>query len=124
MKGPSARSTIVRGTITVVGLLLLGLVLFCVGAWGVMALWYFDDANALLRATLAVAFGLASLTALVALAFRRWRWRWRVLATYLFLFTLLLWRWSALQPTNDRDKRRRGYGHGAMAAHGGRQYQG
>ena len=101
MKRPSARSTIVRGAITVVGLLLLGLVLFCVGVWGVMALWYFDDANTLLRATLAVAFGLASLTVLVALAFRRWRWR--VLATYLLLFALLLWRWSALQPTNDRD---------------------
>ena len=83
------------------GLLLLGIGLFGSGAWGVLALVYFDDANALLREILAAVYAIAALTALVSLAFPRWRWR--AFAGFLALFALLLWRWFALAPSNDRD---------------------
>ncbi len=82
-------------------LLLLGLLLLGMAAWGVLALWYFDDANAVLRGTLAGAFALASLTTLVALAMRRWRWR--AVAAFLGLFALLVIAWSAQTPSNARD---------------------
>ena len=90
-----------RRAIALMGLLLLGLVLFGIGVWGGMALWYFDDANALLRAALAAAFGVASLAVLVALALPRWRWR--ALAAFLALFSLLVLCWSMLTPSNDRN---------------------
>jgi hypothetical protein len=46
-------------------------------------------------------FGAASLTALIALGFRRWRWR--ALAGYLALFVLLMVWWRGIEPSNERD---------------------
>jgi Domain of unknown function (DUF4105) len=83
------------------GLLLLGVILIGIGAWGVMALWYFDEANGVLRAALAAMFALATLAALIALGLPRWRWR--TLVAYLALFTVLLLCWAALRPSNNRD---------------------
>jgi uncharacterized protein DUF4105 len=93
--------TLIRRAVRGGCLVLLGLMLLVTGAWGVLALWYFDDANAILRGILAAAFALASLTALVALVLPRWRWR--AVAAFLGLFALLLLCWSALTPSNTRD---------------------
>ena len=87
------------------GLVLLGLLLLIMAGWGVMALWYFDNANAILRAILAAMFALASLTTLIALALRRWR-RPAVIA-FFGLFALLVLCWSAQTPSNTRDWRLR-----------------
>src|SRR5579862_7376301 len=94
-------STLGRRVAEITGLLLLGLVILVLGLWGTMALWYFDDANATLRATLALVFAFVSLTALVALWWPQMRWR--VLAAFVAAFALLLLCWSALTPTNDRN---------------------
>ncbi len=83
------------------GLLLLGVCLIVAGAWGVLALCYFDDANSAMRAILAAVFGLAALMALISLALPRWRWR--VVTGFLGLFALLLIFWSAQSPSNARD---------------------
>src|SRR6516162_8027658 len=90
-----------RRVIEFTALLLLGLLVLIAGLWGTMALWYFDHANAALRAVLAATFGLVLLGTLVALGWRLWRWR--VLAVFVAAFALLLLCWSALTPTNDRD---------------------
>jgi hypothetical protein len=90
-----------RQVARVASLALLGLLLLIMSAWGVMALWYFDDANAALRATLAAAFALVSLTTLAALALRRWRWR--AVTAFLGLFALLVLCWRAQMPSNTRD---------------------
>ena len=92
---------LIRRALALLGLLFLGLLLLGIGVWGVLALWYFDDANAVLRAILAAAFAFAALTALVALALRRWRWR--ALGAFLALFAILLLCWSALKPSASRD---------------------
>ena len=70
-------------------------------AWGVAALWYFDHASLMLRATLASAFAIAALLCLAGLLLRRWRRRASI--AYALLFTVLLWRWLAIEPSNDRD---------------------
>ncbi len=84
-----------------IGLLLLGVFLLAVGTWGVLALWYFDEVNSVVRAAFAALFAVATLAALVALALPRWRWR--TLVAYLALFAVLLLCWSALRPSNNRD---------------------
>ncbi len=86
------------------GLLLLGLLLVGTATWGVLALYYFDDASTGVRNGLAAAFAAVSLAALVGFVARRSRWR--TFAGYLALFALLLWRWSAIEPSNDRSWQR------------------
>jgi hypothetical protein len=83
------------------GLLLSELSLLGMAAWGVLALYYFDQRSAALRTGLALAFALASLIALAGFVFPQWRWR--ALAGFLVLFSLLLWWWSTLAPSNARD---------------------
>jgi hypothetical protein len=83
------------------GLLLLGLLLFCMAGWGVLALYYFDHERLGLRTILATGFAVASLAALTG--FTRPRWRWRAFTLYGLLFAVLLWRWFALEPSNDRE---------------------
>jgi Domain of unknown function (DUF4105) len=94
-------STLIRRIIAFTGLVLLGLIVLAAGGWGTMALWYFDDASAALRATLAAIFGLVTLSALVALGWRHWRWP--ALAVFIAAFALLMLYWGALTPTNQRD---------------------
>ncbi|MBA2960915.1 MULTISPECIES: DUF4105 domain-containing protein [Ramlibacter] len=84
-----------------VGLLCAGLLVVGCTAWGALALLYYDPASPLLRQALAVAFGIAGLAALIALA--RPRWRWRGVGLFAALFALLLGAWSGLQPTNEAD---------------------
>ena len=83
------------------GSLLLALVVLATGAWGVLALWYFDDANAALRGALASSFALITCTALVALVSGRWRRR--ALAAFAGSLLLLLICWFRLSPTNGRN---------------------
>ncbi len=90
-----------KNAILVVGLIVLGLVILAVGLWGSLALWYFDDANVVVRGVTCGIFAAATLTALLALGWRRWRWR--ATSAYAGLFALLLLCWSAQKPTNDRD---------------------
>ena len=83
------------------GSLFLALVVLGTGAWGVLALWYFDDANAVLRGALASALALITCIALLALASGRWRRR--ALALFGGSLVVLLVCWFRLSPTNDRN---------------------
>lgn len=85
----------------VVGLALLGLLVAAAGGWGVLALAYAGPPGDVLRTSLAAAFALASLAALVALWLRRWRVR--ALTAYLVLLVLVLAWWRGIVPSNDRD---------------------
>ena len=87
---------LLRPTLLCLAVLLLGSAL-----WGVAALWYFDHASLALRATLASAFGIASLLCLAAVLATQWRWH--ALIVYAVLFAIVLWRWLAIEPSNDRD---------------------
>ena len=80
---------------------LLLLVMLAVGLWEVLALYYWDHANATLRHALATA--LALLAAALLLGFLRPRWRWQSFAAFVALFALVLATWSTIEPSNDRD---------------------
>jgi hypothetical protein len=82
-------------------LVLLALLLVGMAGWGVLALYYFDDARAGVRTALAAAFATASVLALCGLMLPQWRWR--ALAAFLVLFAVVLWKWFAIEPSNDRD---------------------
>lgn len=82
-------------------LLLLGVLTATAGGWGVLAITFSGPPDATLRNSLAGAFAVASLAALIALGFRRWRGR--ALAAYLVLFAGLLVWWYGLDPSNQRD---------------------
>ncbi|SDI18969.1 protein of unknown function [Pseudomonas benzenivorans] len=82
-------------------LLLLGVLVATAGGWGVLAIAFSGPPDATLRNSLAGAFAVASLAALIALGFRRWRGR--ALAAYLLLFAGLLVWWSRIEPSNQRD---------------------
>lgn len=82
-------------------LVFLGLLAAAAGIWGTLALLYAAPHTGSLNAVLAVAFALATLATLVALALRRWRWP--ALAIHLALFALLLAWWSGIEPSNDSD---------------------
>lgn len=88
-------------TVTIAGLILLGLLTAAAGGWGVLALAYSGPHGETLRGILAGAYALASLAALIALAFRRWRWR--AFAAYLALFVVLLVWYFSIEPSNERD---------------------
>ena len=83
------------------GALLPALVVLGTGAWGVLALWFFDDASAALRGTLAVSFALVTCATLAALLSGRWRRR--ALLLFSAALTVLLVCWFRLSPTNDRN---------------------
>lgn len=93
-------SNVPKRLVTGVGLLLLCLSIAAVAGWGVLALLVSGPASDALRQGLAGAFALASLTALLALASRRWRWR--VLTGYLLVLVALGVWWSGIEPSNDR----------------------
>jgi hypothetical protein len=82
-------------------LLLLGVLVATTGGWGVLAIAFSGPPDDTLRNSLAGAFAVASLAALLALGFRRWRRR--ALAAYLVLFAGLLVWWYRLEPSNQRD---------------------
>jgi len=83
------------------GAVFLALVVLIAGAWGVLALWFFDDASAALRGTLAVSFALVTCATLAALLSGRWRRR--ALLLFSAALTVLLVCWFRLSPTNDRN---------------------
>jgi len=95
------RRGIFRKMCGLLGALFLSLVVLGTGAWGVLALWFFDDASAALRGTLAAAFALVTCATLAALLSGRWRRR--ALAVFAASLTLLLVCWFRLSPTNDRN---------------------
>jgi hypothetical protein len=95
------RRGIFRKMCGLLGALFLSLVVLSTGAWGVLALWFFDDASAALRGTLAAAFALVTCATLAALLSGRWRRR--ALVVFAASLTLLLVCWFRLSPTNDRN---------------------
>jgi len=88
-------------SITIVGLVLLGLLIVLIGGWGVLAILFSGPHNETLRNGLAAAFALASLATLIALALRRWRWR--ALGSYLAVLVVLGVWWTGIKPSNERD---------------------
>jgi len=95
------RRGIFKRMCALLGALFLSLVVLGTGAWGVLALWFFDDASAALRGTLAAAFALVTCATLAALLSGRWRRR--ALVVFAASLTLLLVCWFRLSPTNDRN---------------------
>lgn len=93
-------SAMLRSTARAAALMVLGLLMLGVTAWGVLALRYWDHANPMLRNGLATLYAIGSLVLITAFASSRWRWR--ALAVAVVLFVLLLVCWSAIEPSNDR----------------------
>jgi Domain of unknown function (DUF4105) len=93
-------STLWRRIPGMFGLLVLALLVLVLGAWGALALWYFDDVAMRLRGGLAAAFALATLTTLIGMLAARWRRR--ALAAFLVAFAVVLACWRMLEPTNER----------------------
>jgi len=89
------------GIARALALALLAVLLFILAGWGVLALLYWDHANALVRDVLAALYGIVCLALIVA--FVRPRWRWRAFGAQLALFAVLLACWESLQPSNQRD---------------------
>ncbi len=84
----------------VLGLLLLGLVMFVSGVWGTLALYYAGPTNELLRYTLVAGFGLVALASLAALVFQGFRWP--VFGFYVLqLLIVLIW-FKMITPSNNR----------------------
>ncbi|WP_300656132.1 DUF4105 domain-containing protein [Pseudomonas sp.] len=92
-----------RKFLTRCALLLLGLLITASAGWGVLAILFTGPAEALLRYSLAGAFALVALAALVALGSRHWRGRALALALHLVQFAALLLCWYRLEPSNERD---------------------
>lgn len=88
------------GFVAATFLVLLGLAIVLVGAWGTLALSYRGPQDATLRNALVIAFAIASLAALIALAMPTWRWR--ALGSYLVLFVVMLVWWETIEPSNQR----------------------
>jgi hypothetical protein len=86
---------------TVVSLTILGLLTAATGGWGVLALIYSGPHSDTVRYSLAAAFGVISLVALIALGFHDWRWR--ALIVYLMLFAVVVAWWRGIEPSNERD---------------------
>lgn len=80
---------------------MLGLLTVAAGGWGVLALTYSGPHSDTVRSSLAAAFAVASLAALIALGFPRWRWL--ALAAYFVLFAVLVVWWRGIEPSNERD---------------------
>jgi Domain of unknown function (DUF4105)/Glycosyltransferase family 87 len=93
-------TTRIRRAARLIGLILLGLLMLCIAGWGVLALLYWDHANSALCTGLAIAYGTASILALVGLVQRRWRTR--AVGAFFALFALLLVCWFNLEPSNER----------------------
>jgi hypothetical protein len=91
----------VRTVAKFLGLVLIGVLVLAVGGWATLALLYFDHANAALRQVLAAGFALATLVALVGLAFARLRWR--AIGVFAALFGAVFVSWLQIEPSNDRD---------------------
>ena len=85
----------------IVGLMLLGVLTAVCGVWGALAITYSGLYSELLRLSLAAAFALVSLWAVIALAIPRWRWR--TVACYLLVFAVVLVWWRGIEPSNARD---------------------
>jgi Domain of unknown function (DUF4105) len=90
-----------RAAVKMTLLILLGVLMVGMAGWGVLALFYWDHASALLRAGLAVAYAASSLVLLVGFALQPWRWP--ALGIFALLFIVLVSCWSALRPSNDRE---------------------
>ncbi|WP_211752285.1 DUF4105 domain-containing protein [Nitrosomonas communis] len=87
--------------INIVSWILLGLLTLATGSWGVLALAFSGPYSDMVRSILAIAFGVASLSTLITLGFRRWRWQ--AFASYCALFLILLMWWSNIPPSNERN---------------------
>jgi Domain of unknown function (DUF4105) len=96
-----AAGTILRHWVRAAGLVLICLLMLGAGAWGALALHYWDHASPALRSTLAALWILACLALIAGFALRRWRWK--SLAAFVALFVSLLAAWRTIAPSNDRD---------------------
>jgi len=91
----------IKHVVKIIGVIALGLLLVCTALWGVLALYYFDHMNPVMRTVLASVFGLVSLIMLIGYAMPGTRRP--ALAAYLVLFAVLVWWWRGITPSNDRE---------------------
>jgi hypothetical protein len=82
------------------GLLLVGLAVIVVTAWGAGVLFFTAPGGPSVRVTLPVLLGYAALATLGLLGSRRWRWR-ALLAFAVLVAPIAAW-WVTLTPSNDR----------------------
>lgn len=90
-----------RRAASTVNWILLGLLILAAGCWGALALAYSGPYGETVRTSLAGVFAIASLAAVIALAFPRRRWQ--ALVAFILLFAALLLWWRGIEPSNDRD---------------------
>ncbi len=83
------------------GTVLLAIVLLGTMGWGVLALYFFDDASAPARTALAAVF--AALALLCLAAYTQAAWRRQALVVYAVLFGALLIAVGGIRPSNERD---------------------
>ncbi len=89
-----------RRAVKCLGLVILGLTMAGMTAWGAGALYFAEPGGPTVRQALAIALGVAGLVSVIALFFRRRRWL-AVLA-YAGILALLAGWWSTITPSNDR----------------------
>jgi hypothetical protein len=92
--------TRVRRAGTAVGLVLIGLLVIVLTAWGAGMLHFTIPGGPGARTTLPVLLAMAALVTLGALFSRRWRWR--VLLVFAILLVPVAGWWASLRPSNDR----------------------
>ena len=92
-----------RKAIRIAGLVVAGLVIACVSAWGAGLLYFAGPGEERTRAALALVPAVVGLCVIGALFLPRWR---RAgLGTFCVMFVLLLIWWSRIEPSNDREWR-------------------
>jgi hypothetical protein len=90
--------SLARKSVRIVVRLLLGVVLLGLTAWGALAIYYSNLTPDALRTTLASAFALGSVVALLFIRPRR-----RAVLGFFIVFTAVLLWWLAIPPSQDRD---------------------
>jgi Domain of unknown function (DUF4105) len=93
-------AAMIKRTAQVTALVLLGVLMLGMSAWGVLALVYWDHAGPLLRHGFAAAYAAVALLLVAAFALRRRRWQ--AFAAFVVLFALLVACWNAIEPSNHR----------------------
>lgn len=100
---PSAAALLpaMRRFLTVAGYAALGVIFLASGLWGALAMGFSGPSIAVVRYSLAGAFAVVALLAMLGLFSPRWRWH--MVAVHLGCFLLVLVWYFSLPPSNGRD---------------------
>ena len=90
-----------RRASTVVSIFIGGFLIFGIGAWSTLALYFDGPGNDTLRAVLASAYAIGCLATLGSYYIRRLRWI--AVTSYTSMCIVLFAWWSMIEPSNDRE---------------------